>query len=278
MNALDRLVAAALAEDVGDGDWTTQWTVSDSSRGRAEVVAKQNLVVSGTEVAERVFAAVDAELRVDVRVGEGVPAGSGDVILAVEGPTRGILTAERCALNFLGRLSGIATLTERYVRKVEGTGARVVDTRKTTPGWRVLEKAAVRAGGGANHRMGLFDMILIKDNHIAAAGGIGAAVAMVRERTDRLPIEVEVRSLEELAEVIPLEVDRVLLDNMSVELLAEAVRHTREAAVPRPELEASGNVTLDNVRTVAETGVDLISVGALTHSAAAADLSLRLLE
>ena len=271
-------MAAALAEDVGDGDWTTEWTVSGSSRARAEVVAKQDLVVSGTEVAARVFAAVEAELSVDVRVQEGARAEPGDVVLAVEGPTRGILTAERCALNFLGRLSGIATLTERYVRRVEGTGARVVDTRKTTPGWRVLEKAAVRAGGGANHRMGLYDMILIKDNHIAAAGGIGAAVARVRERPDRLPIEVEVRTLEELAEVIPLEVDRVLLDNMSVELLAEAVRRTHEAAVPRPELEASGNVTLDNVRTVAETGVDLISVGALTHSAAAADLSLSLLE
>ena len=192
---------------------------------------------------------------------------------------RGILTAERVALNFLGRLSGIATLTRAFVDAVAGTGARIVDTRKTTPGWRTLEKAAVASGGGENHRHGLFDMVLVKDNHLVAAGGIRAAVERIRRANrEGIEVEVEVQTLQELEELLPLGVHRVLLDNMGLETLKEAVDRVRaldERA--RPLLEASGNVTLDSVRAVAETGIDLISVGALTHSAPVADISLRIL-
>jgi len=196
------------------------------------------------------------------------------------GRARPILTGERTALNFLQRLSGVATMTRRFVDAVAGTGATILDTRKTTPSFRLLEKAAVRAGGGGNHRIGLYDMVLIKDNHIAAAGGITAAVRRVREH-DRagLPIEVEVTNLAELDEAIDAGVDRILLDNMDLETMRAAVERVRERAGegrPRPLLEASGNITIDRVRAVAETGVDLISVGALTHSAPALDLSLRI--
>jgi nicotinate-nucleotide pyrophosphorylase (carboxylating) len=194
----------------------------------------------------------------------------------VEGPARALLTGERTALNFLGHLSGIATLTRRFVDAVRGTGASIIDTRKTTPGWRILEKKAVRDGGGRNHRMGLYDMVMIKDNHIAAAGGIEAAVARVRKANDRdLPVEVEVTTIQELIRVLPLRVDRVLLDNMPLETLREAIRRVEAAPLPRPETEASGNVLLGSARSIAETGVDLISVGALTHSAPNADLSMR---
>src|SRR5690606_2488772 len=201
----------------------------------------------------------------------------GDVVLRVTGPLGPLLTAERTALNFLGRLSGIATLTHHFVQAVRGTGARVLDTRKTTPGWRLLEKAAVVAGGGSNHRVGLHDFVLVKDNHILAAGGIRAAVERVRASAvaKGLPLEVEVTTLEELEEVFALGVERVLLDNMSLDTMREAVRRAHAVEGRRPELEASGNVTQATVRAVAETGVDWISVGALTHSARVADLSLR---
>ena len=276
---LDRLVRLALAEDVGPADWTTSWTVPPDARGHATVVAKSHLVVAGVEAAGAVFGAVDPALALALGVvrGDGVRAGPGDVVLEVVGAAGRILTAERVALNFLGRLSGVATLTREFVEAVRGTGARIVDTRKTTPGWRHLEKAAVRAGGGINHRLGLFDMVMIKDNHIAAAGGITAAVERVRARDQaRLPIEVEVRSGEELEEALTLGVDRILLDNMDLGTLARAVERAHRLGSDRPELEASGNVTLGTVRSVAETGVDLISVGALTHSAPVADLSLRM--
>lgn len=277
---LATLVRSALAEDLGPGDWTTLWTVPDGRRGGARVVAKEALVVAGTAAMEEVFRQVEPAVEVEVVLPGGAGAEPDDTVVRLEGPLRAILTGERTALNFLARLSGIATLTRRYVDAVEGTGARVVDTRKTTPGWRVLEKAAVRAGGGANHRMGLHDMVMIKDNHIAAAGGIGPAIRRVREANDRrLPVEVEVTDLEELEEVLDhldAGVGRVLLDNMAPELLRRCVERVREVPAPRrPELEASGNVTLHTIREVAGTGVDLVSVGALTHSAPAADLSLR---
>ena len=275
--SLDQLIRLALAEDIGPADWTTAWTVSPDAPGRAAVVAKADLVVSGVEAAAAVLAAVEPALVVGLVRGEGVRAAAGDVVLEVAGPAGRILTAERVALNFLGRLSGIATLTREFVEAVRGTGARIVDTRKTTPGWRYLEKAAVRAGGGANHRMGLFDMVLIKDNHIAAAGGITPAVERVRAHNDQgLAIEVEVRNDAELEEALGLGVERVLLDNMDRDQLARAVERTHRLGRERPELEASGNVTLATVRGIAETGVDLISVGALTHSAPVADLSLRM--
>jgi nicotinate-nucleotide pyrophosphorylase (carboxylating) len=275
--SLYSLVRVALAEDVGPSDWTTAWTVSPDARGRAVVVAKADLVVSGVEAAGAVFAAIDPGITMGVVRGEGLRAASGDVVLELSGAAGRILTAERVALNFLGRLSGIATLTREFVEAVRGTGARIIDTRKTTPGWRHLEKAAVRAGGGGNHRMGLYDMVMIKDNHIAAAGGITAAVKRVREHNEeQLPIEVEVRSAAELEEVLELYVDRILLDNMDTKALCAAVERVHRLGAERPELEASGNVTLATVRAVAETGVDLISVGALTHSAPVADLSLRM--
>ncbi len=276
---LERMVRAALAEDVGEGDWTTAWTIPADARTRAVVVAKQRMVVAGLGAAGLVFSRVDRSVAVREACADGDELAPDGVVLRLEGPTRAILTAERIALNFLGRLSGVATLTRRFVEAVRGTGARIVDTRKTTPGWRALEKAAVRAGGGVNHRMGLYDMVLIKDNHIDAAGGVVEAVEAVRTHNRRgLPVEVEVRTLEELEAVLPLGVDRVLLDNMAPDMLRRAValaRGARPADRAAPLLEASGNVTLSTVREIAEAGVDLISVGALTHSAPSADVSLR---
>ena len=274
---LGAMVRLALAEDVGPGDWSTDWTVDSGSLGRATIGAKADVVIAGVEAAVAVFEAVDPALTVGTVRGDGSRAGSGEVVLRITGPVAGILSGERTALNFLGHLSGIATLTRAYVDAVVGTGARVVDTRKTTPAWRQLEKAAVRAGGGLNHRMGLYDMVMIKDNHIAAAGGIRAAVTRVRARNERrLPVVVEVRALEELEEVLGLGIERILLDNMDLRALRSAVERTHRLGSGRPELEASGKVTLDTIRDVAETGVDLVSVGALTHSAPVADLSLQM--
>ena len=275
--SLDALVRLALAEDVGPGDWSTLWTMDRERAGRATVVAKSDLVVAGVEAAAAVFASADPDLRVGVVRADGVRAGREEVVLEVAGPAAGILTAERTALNFLGRLSGIATLTQAYVDAVRGTGVRIVDTRKTAPGWRHLEKAAVRVGGGTNHRMGLYDLVMIKDNHITAAGGITPAVRRVREHNAAgLPLEVEVRTPAELEEALALGVDRILLDNMDPPALRRSVERAHALGSERPELEASGNVTLDTIRAVAGTGVDLISVGALTHSAPVADLSLRM--
>lgn len=282
--SVDALVRAALAEDVGPGDLTTEWTVPTGARSTAQIVAKEELVVAGVACVEAVFAAVAPAVTLTRTADEGAAVAADSVVLVLEGPTRGILTAERTALNFLGRLSGIATLTRRFAEAVKGTGARIVDTRKTTPGWRHLEKAAVRAGGGKNHRVGLWDMVLVKDNHVDAAGGVAAAArAAVAARAARVAaggsaveIEVEVRSLAELEEVLTVGVDRVLLDNMGLATLSEAVARVRSRPEPHPVLEASGNVTLETVRGVARTGVDLISVGALTHSAPAADFSLRM--
>jgi nicotinate-nucleotide pyrophosphorylase (carboxylating) len=271
-----RLIGAALEEDVGDGDWTTQWTVDEASRSRAVIVAKQPLVVAGTDCVLEVFEAVDPELSVERVAVDGDRRSAGDVLARLSGSTRSILMGERTALNFLGRLSGIATLTRRFGDAVSGTGTRVIDTRKTTPGWRLLEKAAVRAGGGANHRVGLYDMVLVKDNHADACGGVaGAARAAMARNSLGLAVEVEVRTLDELDAVLALRVDRILLDNMTLETLREAVRRVHALGERRPELEASGNVTLETVRLVAETGVDFVSVGALTHSAPAADVSLK---
>jgi nicotinate-nucleotide pyrophosphorylase (carboxylating) len=276
--ARSTLVGLALEEDVGEGDWTTLWTVPSDRRSEAVIVAKQDMVVAGVDCVRAVYDALDPGMSVDVAAGDGARVEPGHVLVRLKGPSRSLLIGERTALNFLGRLSGIATLTRRFVDAVAGTGARVIDTRKTTPGWRLLEKAAVRAGGGTNHRVGLWDMVLVKDNHIDASGGVVQAAQAALERNDRkLAVEVEVRSLEELEAVLPLGVDRILLDNMSPALLRRAVDRARRLGGGRPELEASGNVTLQNVRAVAETGVDFVSVGALTHSAPTADVSLRVL-
>lgn len=262
-------VRAALAEDLGSGDVTSLATVPEGARGVATITQKAPGVVFGLDVCTEVFHAVDAGLEV-VRLGaEGVWREHGEV-LRVSGSTRAILGAERTALNVLQQLSGVATLTARYVRAVAGTGVRILDTRKTVPGLRALQKAAVRAGGGENHRAGLFDMVLVKENHVTAAGGIAAAVRAARELAPDLPLEVEVRDPGEIAQALDAGAERLLLDNMTPEALRAAVRQV----AGRAKLEASGGITLETVREHAVDGLDWISVGALTHSAPALDLSL----
>jgi nicotinate-nucleotide pyrophosphorylase (carboxylating) len=275
--AVQRMVEAALEEDVRSGDRTTLWTVPPGLRTRARIVAKEELVVAGGEVVVEVFRQLAPALEVLRRCPDGSHLGPGDEVARLEGSARAILTGERTALNFLGLLSGVASLTWAFVSEVKGTGVEITDTRKTTPGLRGLEKAAVRAGGGSNHRMGLYDMVLIKENHIAAAGGIRQAVAAVRKANEEgLPVEVEVARPGQVEALEGLGVDRLLLDNMTESEMEMVVRQVRGWDAPRPLLEASGNMTLDRVGKVARTGVDLISVGALTHSAPSSDLSLLL--
>jgi len=267
----DEIVARALAEDVGDGDVTTTATVPEDARARARITQKAPGVVFGLDVAERTFRALDPEVAFERLTAEGQWREGGPV-LQIEGSSRAILTAERTALNFLQRLSGVATLTARYVQAVAGTGARILETRKTTPGLRALEKAAVAAGGGTNHRVGLYDAILIKENHAALAGGVGEAVRRARAAAPGLLVEVECRTLAEVDEALAAGAPRILLDNMTVEQLRDAVARVDG----RAELEASGGVTLETVREIAATGVQFVSVGALTHSPPALDLSLLL--
>jgi nicotinate-nucleotide pyrophosphorylase (carboxylating) len=267
--AVNAIVAAALAEDLGDGDVTTAATVPEEARAVAVITQKAPGVVFGLDVAEQAFRELDPDVRVRRLGPEGEWREGGDV-LAIEGRARALLSAERTALNFLARLSGVATQSARYARAIEGTGARILDTRKTTPGLRSLEKAAVVAGGATNHRAGLYDAILIKENHATMAGGVGEAVRRARAAAPELPLEVECRSLAEVEEALTAGAPRILLDNMTPEQLRDAVG----AVAGRAELEASGGVTLETVREVAATGVDFVSVGALTHSAPALDLSL----
>jgi len=268
------LIQAALKEDVGSGDATTLATVPDGLDGAAQLRARPAMVVAGLPVARSVFAAVDGRLESRPRVKDGDAVKAGTVLMTVRGPLRSLLTAERSALNFLQHLSGVATLTARYVAAVAGTGARILDTRKTLPGWRLLEKYAVTCGGGGNHRQGLFDMILIKDNHLAALGNhpdpVAEAVRRARQHAPGLKVEVEADTVEQAVRAAQAGADRVLLDNMSPDQLRDAVRRLAGQC----ETEASGGVTLDTVRAIAETGVDYISVGALTHSAPAADIGL----
>jgi len=273
------VVKVALAEDVGPGDVTTAWTVPSEHRTCARIVAKADGAIAGLDVARLVFEEVDRTMVFSLRVEDGDQVHVGEVIAEMEGRASGILTGERTALNFLQRLSGIATLTQRYVQAVRGTGAKIIDTRKTTPGLRALEKYAVRCGGGANHRFGLYDMVLIKENHSAAAGGIAQAVQRAnacRRQQAGLKIEVETRNIVEVREALRVGVDRIMLDNMDLKTMKEAVELIQRwgAGSKRVEVEASGGVTLENVRKIAETGVDLISVGALTHSAGVLDMSL----
>jgi nicotinate-nucleotide pyrophosphorylase (carboxylating) len=275
---IEELVGRALAEDVGGGDITSEATVPEDARGRARIVQKQPGVVYGLAVAAEAMRRCGIEdvdnLVVEGQWREDVPA----EVLVASGGARGLLAAERVAINFLGHLSGVATLTARYAEAVLGTGTTILDTRKTTPGLRHLEKAAVAAGGGINHRMGLYDAILIKENHIAAAGGLAKAVYAARNAQPEKAIEVEVRNLDETAYALGMGVDRLLLDNMSPDLLREAValRDENAGGADGVSLEASGGVTLENVKEVAETGVEFISVGALTHSARTLDFSMLL--
>jgi len=268
---VSELVDRALVEDVGDGDVTTAVTVPAAARARATITQKAPGVLFGLEIAAQVFHAVDSELAIEALTSEGLWRERGPV-LAIEGSAGAILTAERTALNFLGRLSGVATLTARCVQAVQGTGARILDTRKTTPGLRALEKAAVRAGGGTNNRSGLYDAVLIKENHASLAGGVGEAVHRARACAPALLLEVECRTLAEVDEALAAGAQRILLDNMTVAQLRDAVGHVGG----RAELEASGGVTLQNLREVASSGVQFVSVGALTHSAPTLDLSLLL--
>jgi nicotinate-nucleotide pyrophosphorylase (carboxylating) len=267
----DGVVARALAEDVGDGDVTTAATVPSQARARALISQKAPGVIYGLDAAIDTFRALDAEVVVERLVQEGLWRENGPVV-ALEGSARAILTGERTALNFLQRLSGVATMAARCVAAVSGTGATILDTRKTTPGLRALEKAAVAAGGATNHRAGLYDAILIKENHAALAGGVGEAVRQARALAPGLPLEVECQTLAEVDEALAAGAPMILLDNMSVDELKAAV----DCVAGRAKLEASGGFTLDTIRAVAETGVDFISVGAITHSAPALDLSLLL--
>ncbi len=265
------LVARALAEDLGGADVTTEATVPVAARARAVITQKAPGVIFGLELVAEVFRRLDPDVAVERAVDEGRWRDGGEVV-AVQGQARALLSGERTALNFLARLSGVATLTARAVEAVQGTGTRILDTRKTTPGLRHLEKAAVAAGGGTNHRAGLYDAILIKENHAALAGGVGEAVALAANAAPSLPLEVECRNLTEVDEALAAGAPRLLLDNMTPAALRQAVDHV----AGRAELEASGGMTLQTLREVAETGVDFISVGALTHSAPALDLSLLL--
>jgi nicotinate-nucleotide pyrophosphorylase (carboxylating) len=275
LNFDPQMIRAALAEDVGSGDVTTLATVPADALASAVMVAREPLLVCGLPLAEAVFKEVSARLVLSPTAKDGERAGKGQELLAVQGPARAILAAERVSLNFVQRLSGVATLTARFVAAVAGTGARILDTRKTTPGWRQLEKYAVQCGGGINHRLGLYDRILIKDNHLAALRGeapsaIEAAVRRARAQFPKLIVEVEADTLEQAGQACQAGADVILLDNMSNENLRTAVR----LIAGRAKTEASGGVNLASVRAIAETGVDFISVGALTHSAPAVDIAL----
>lgn len=270
--ALERVVRAALAEDVGAGDVTTDALFDESATGTAELLVKERGVVCGLAAAEAVFRLLDDGVDFEPLVRDGDLLEPGRVA-RVNGRLRALLTGERTALNLLGRLSGVATLTRLYADAVAGTGARILDTRKTTPGLRELEKYAVACGGGTNHRLGLYDAVLVKDNHIRFAGGIEAAVERLRAAGSGLPIQVEAETLDDVREALAAGVDSILLDNMPPETLRQAVA----IAGGRVPLEASGGVTLETVRTVADTGVDFISIGALTHAARSLDVSMEVL-
>ena len=270
------LISLALSEDIGGGDVTASYFVPEDRLARAFVAVRKEGVVSGTEIAARVFTAVDPSLEVEILIPDGSRVSEGALLIRVEGKARSIITAERTALNFLQRLSGVATLTARYVDEVKGTQTRILDTRKTTPGYRLLEKQAVLDGGGLNHRLGLYDRAMVKDNHLIAEGGLkviqGAILRLKSEKPD-VEVELEADDLEQARAFLTMEgVDHILLDNMSLHELREAVE--ARGARTCPALEASGGVTLEALRDIAETGVDFISVGALTHSAPALDIGL----
>jgi nicotinate-nucleotide pyrophosphorylase (carboxylating) len=268
---LSDLIAMALSEDIGSGDITTDLLIDQKQPGHAVIIARQDLVCCGLSVVEQVFARIDNDVSVNRLVDEGERVPSGSTMAELKGHFHSLLTGERVALNFLQRLSGIATITRSFADAIAHTNATLLDTRKTIPGWRVLEKTAVRCGGGANHRMGLFDAILIKENHIAACGGIKPALEKAMSgRAPGIKIEIEVRSLKEFQEAIDCGPDMILLDNMSCDEMSRAVSLNQGRVL----LEASGNVNRETIAEIAATGVDYISVGALTHSAPAANLSM----
>ena len=273
---IDALIELAFAEDIGDGDHTTLCCIPETETGRSKLLIKEEGILAGVNMARRVFAAFDPELQMDVFLEDGTHVMPGDVAFVVSGRVRSLLQTERLMLNIMQRMSGIATVTRKYADRLEGLHTKVLDTRKTTPGLRMLEKEAVRIGGGVNHRIGLFDMILLKDNHIDFAGGIEAAItrchAYLAEKGKKLKIDIEVRNMQELDEVLRVGgVDRIMLDNFTPELTRAAV----ERIGGRYETESSGGITLDTLRDYAECGVDYISVGALTHSVKGLDMSFK---
>ena len=277
MNELiDQLIALSFAEDIGDGDHTTLSCIPETAMGKSRLIIKEEGIIAGVEMAREIFHRFDPTMKMEVYINDGAHVKPGDVAFVVEGKVQSLLQTERLMLNVMQRMSGIATITNEYVKLLEGTKCRVLDTRKTTPGMRLMEKDAVRIGGGCNHRIGLFDMILLKDNHIDFAGGIPQAVsraqAYCKEKGKNLKIEVEVRNFDELNQVLALEgVDRVMLDNFNVENTRKAV----EIVAGRLEVESSGGITFDTIRSYAECGVDYVSVGALTHSVKSLDMSFK---
>lgn len=272
---IDDLLTLAFAEDVGDGDHTTLSTIPADEMGKQHLLIKEEGILAGVEIARKVFEKFDPSLKMTVMIGDGAHVHPGDIAFVVEGPVRSLLQTERTMLNIMQRMSGIATITNRYQSLLKGLKTKVLDTRKTTPGLRMLEKEAVKIGGGSNHRIGLFDMILIKDNHIDFAGGIpqavNAAKKYLKEKGKDLKIEVEVRNTEEINQALEAGVDRIMLDNFSPERTREAVRLING----RTEVESSGGITIDTLRDYAECGVDFISVGALTHSVKGLDMSFK---
>ena len=277
MNELiDRLIDLAFAEDIGDGDHTTLSCIPDTAMGKSKLLIKEAGVLAGIEIAKEIFHRFDSEMKVDVFINDGTEVKPGDVAMIVEGRVQSLLQTERLMLNVMQRMSGIATMTRRYVKQLEGTKTRVLDTRKTTPGMRMLEKAAVKIGGGVNHRIGLFDMILLKDNHVDFAGGIDKAIQRAqnycKEKGKDLKIEIEVRNFDELNQVLAIGgVDRIMLDNFTPENTRKAV----ELIAGKYETESSGGITFDTLRDYALCGVDYISVGALTHSVKGLDMSFK---
>ena len=274
LSSIDRVISSALEEDLGPGDITTSAIIDPSVKGKARVLAKEEIILAGIDVFSKVFGRLDPEIAVEFDYHDGDVVPNGKDICIVQGPLRGILSGERTALNFLQHLSGIATLTRKFVEKTSPFNVQVVDTRKTTPGLRVLEKYAVTMGGGFNHRFGLFDGILIKDNHIAIAGSISEAVKRIKAKTPHtLRIEVEVDNIKDIEEAIAAGADAILLDNMSLEELREAV----SIAGGRVLLEASGGITLESVEEIAKTGINLVSIGSITHSVRSVDISLEII-
>lgn len=272
----DRLIDLAFAEDIGDGDHTTLCCIPEDAMGKSHLLIKEDGILAGVEVAKKVFARFDPSLKVEVFIQDGTPVKKGDIAMVVSGKVRSLLQTERLMLNIMQRMSGIATMTHQYVERLKGTHTHVLDTRKTTPGMRILEKQAVKIGGGMNHRIGLFDMILLKDNHVDFAGGIENAIdrchAYLKEKGLDLKIEIEVRNFNELQRVLDKGgVDRIMLDNFSVPDTRKAV----EMIGGRYETESSGGITLDTLRDYADAGVDFISVGALTHSVKGLDMSFK---
>lgn len=272
----DRLIDLSFAEDIGDGDHTTLCCIPESAIGKSHLLIKENGILAGVEVAKRVFAKFDPTLKVEVLINDGTPVKKGDIAMIVSGKVRSLLQTERLMLNIMQRMSGIATTTNRYVELLKGTKTHVLDTRKTTPGMRMLEKQAVKIGGGVNHRIGLFDMILLKDNHVDFAGGIKNAIdrchAYLKEKSLDLKIEIEVRNFDELLQVLDCGgVDRIMLDNFTVEDTRKAV----DMVNGKYEIESSGGITFETIREYAECGVDFVSVGALTHSVKCLDMSFK---